>query len=264
MQDLKVTLVQSDLVWEDIPKNLDNFSRKLQILRGTTDLIVLPEMFSTGFAIQPEKVAETMDGQTLQWLKKTAADLNAVITGSIIVKENEKYYNRLVWMRPDGSFETYDKRHLFRLGGEHLKFSGGNKYLVMELKGWKIRPLICYDLRFPVWSKNVYANGQYKYDCLIYMANWPSRRNFAWKSLLVARAIENQAYLIGVNRIGNDNEGIPHSGDSVVLDFRGHALTRIPTDTEGIVTEELSYLQLTDFRTDFTVGLDWDRFSLEL
>jgi len=263
MQDLKITLVQADLSWENPQENLRNFGNKLTTLADKPDLIILPEMFSTGFAIHPEKVAETMDGTTFHWLKDKAAELNAVITGSIIIKEKDRFYNRLVWMRPDGSYECYDKHHLFRLGGEHLKFDSGNNHLVIELKGWKIRPLICYDLRFPVWSKNTFSNGNYEYDCLIYVAHWPARRNFAWKSLLVARAIENQAYLAGVNRVGNDNQGIPHSGDSVILDFRGHVLKEAKPDTECMITQELSYSQLADFRNDFTVGLDWDSFSLK-
>ncbi|MCK9616791.1 MAG: nitrilase family protein [Lentimicrobiaceae bacterium] len=263
MQNLTISIVQSDLFWENTQQNLDNFSEKISRIKVPTDLIVLPEMFSTGFTIEPENVAETMDGTAMQWLKNTALEKNCVTTGSLIIRENGNFYNRLVWMRPDGSYETYDKRHLFRMGNEHLRFSNGNKRLVTEINGWKIRPLICYDLRFPVWAKNSYSEGQYEYDLIIYVANWPGRRNFAWKHLLMARAIENQCYVAGINRIGTDVKGVAYQGNSIVLNFKGKPVIKLPPAVESIETVTLNYSKMQEFRNEFTVGLDWDGFEFK-
>lgn len=263
MQNLTISIVQSDLAWENTRQNLDNFSEKISRIKVPTDLIILPEMFNTGFAIEPEKVAGTMDGTAMEWLKNTALEKNCVVTGSLIIRENGKFYNRLVWMRPDRTFDFYDKRHLFRMGDEHLRFSNGSKRLVTEIKGWKIRPLICYDLRFPVWAKNSYSEGQYEYDLIIYVANWPGRRSYAWKHLLIARAIENQCYVAGANRIGIDGKGIPHQGDSMVLNFKGKPVVELPPSVEDTETVTLLYSKMQEFRNEFTVGLDWDSFSLE-
>lgn len=187
----------------------------------------------------------------------------AVICGSIVIRENEKYYNRLIWMQPDGQFQQYDKRHLFSMGGEHHKFTKGEESLFVELKGWKIKPLVCYDLRFPVWSKNNYTDGKYDFDLLIYIANWPAVRRDPWMSLLKARAIENQAYVIGVNRVGEDGKGLNHSGDSNIYNAKGQELIQQAMQSEFTETILLSKKDLNDFREKFTVGLDWDRFSIE-
>ena len=263
MNDLTVTLIQPDLQWEDKEKNLQKFEKLFQSKVQKQDLIILPEMFNTGFVVEPHAIAEAPDGPTIRWMAAQAALTGSVISGSLVVNENGHFYNRLVWMRPDGSFSTYDKRHLFRLGNEHLQFAQGSGTLVVELKGWKICPLVCYDLRFPVWSKNTFRNGIYGYDLLIYIANWPGRRSYAFRQLLIARAIENQSYVIGVNRIGMDGKGVLHQGDSAVLDFKGRHLVEIPPDVEDMETVTLDYSRLMEFREGFMVGLDWDVFTID-
>jgi predicted amidohydrolase len=263
MQDLKVSIVQSDLVWKDKTANLASFSYDIEQIEEKVDLIVLPEMFNTGFVIEPEDMAEAMEGESMQWLREKAQQTNAVICTSLIILENGNYYNRLLWIRPDGSFQQYDKRHLFSLGNENLKFTGGSESIVVELNGWKIKPLICYDLRFPVWSKNTFSNGEYEYDLLIYVANWPAARRDTWMSLLKARALENQSYTIGVNRIGRDGNGFPHVGDSNIYDAKGQKMIQQNSNTEFTETLLLSKKELVDFRNKFTVGLDWDRFLIE-
>lgn len=261
---LNVTIVQAPLAWADKKANLDYFSKILTPLVGKTDLVVLPEMFATGFVTDPKDTAESMSGNVMEWMTTTASDLNCAITGSITVKENGKFFNRLIFMRHDGTFETAEKRHLFRMANEHLSFTAGNKTLVVELNGWKIKPLVCYDLRFPVWSKNQYTDGKYEYDLLIYVANWPATRSYVWKSLLTARAIENLAYCVGVNRIGDDGHGLPHSGDSCVLDFKGREIVKAPAGEAFVKTIALDYPQLLDFRNRFDVGADWDLFQIQL
>lgn len=262
MQDLSVTIVQADLIWGDIDANLNNFSNLLDKLDADTDLIVLPEMFSTAFAVDNVNIAEGAEGEAFRWMNSTALKKNAAVVGSIFVKEGSSYYNRLVFMKPDGTYVTYDKRHLFRLAGEHEKFSPGDKRVIVDWKGWKILPLICYDLRFPVWSKNRYINNNYEYDCILYLANWPGRRNYAWNSLLVARAIENQSYVVGVNRIGQDGNDIPHQGDSAVYNCRGRSLISTVPNEISVKTVKLSYEDIASFRKSFTVGLDWDKFDI--
>jgi omega-amidase len=266
-QDLKVTLVQSDLHWEDPQKNLDMFDAKIAAI-SQTDLIILPEMFNTAFTMNAENLAETMEGKTLSWMRKKAEEKQCVITGSIIIKEENKYFNRLVWMRPEGTFETYDKRHLFRMANEHEHFSSGNKKNIVELKGWKILPLICYDLRFPVWSRNKKSPGgkeqsAMEYDILIYVANWPEKRINAWRTLLMARAIENQCYTIGVNRTGYDDNDNFYPGASVVIDPKGEKISKID-DKESVETVLLSAKELEEFRKSFPVGMDADGFEINL
>lgn len=263
MQDLKVSIIQSDLIWKDVDANLASFAYEIDQIQEEVDLIVLPEMFNMGFVVDPVDVAEEMEGKSMQWIRKQAKEKNAVICASIIIQENENYYNRLFWMLPDGNFQHYDKRHLFSLGGEHHQFTAGNESLVVELKGWKIKPLVCYDLRFPVWAKNNFLNGKYDYDLLIYIANWPASRRDPWMSLLKARAIENQAYVIGVNRIGEDGNGLAHAGDSNIYDAKGKKFIEHKSNTEFTETVLLSKQALDDFREKFTVGLDWDRFAIE-
>lgn len=259
MEDLRVTIVQSSLHWEDIDANIASFTQTLEAVKpATTDVIVIPEMFSTGFTMNTKAVGEGMDGKAVNWMKRTATKLQCVITGSILIKENNKFYNRLVWMRPDGTYETYDKRHLFRMGEENNNFTRGTKRLIVELKGWKICPLICYDLRFPVWSRNV----NMAYDCLIYVANWPDVRSYPWRQLLIARAIENQAYTVGVNRIGVDGLDMAYSGYSAVMDPKGQIISTTKPDTLSVETVTLSRKALDDFRKAFPLGLDADGFTL--
>ncbi len=254
MQDLKVTLIQTTLFWEQIEANLAMFDAKLEGLESPSDLIILPEMFSTGFSMNPHKLAETMDGRAVTWIREKAASMGAVVTGSIMIEQDGRYYNRLVWAEPGGRLATYDKKHLFRYAGEHKVYSPGNSLLTVSLKGWKIRPFICYDLRFPLWTRN-FDNA---YDLAIFVANWPQRRSAHWRCLLVARAIENQAYVIGVNRVGNDGNGYYHSGDSAVIDPAG---TTVFTMSHAPCTKTLtlSASQITRYRSAFPAWQDADK-----
>lgn len=262
IKPLVVSIMQAPLVWGDKTANLNYFKKEFAKISTPVDLIVLPEMFATGFVTDHEEISEPMGGEVMQWMKACASELKCVITGSIAIKEDSLLLNRLIWIRPDGSFEKYDKRHLFRMGNEHLKYSQGNESLIVELNGWKIKPLVCYDLRFPVWSKNRLIDDTYEYDLLIFVANWPASRYFAWQTLLAARAIENQAFCIGVNRIGEDGKGIPHRGGSVILDFKGKLLTGCEDNKPGIATLKLDYETLDHFRNQFRVALDWDKFEI--
>ncbi len=264
MQDLTITIIQSELAWEDIDANLENFGSKIKNIDQYHDLIILPEMFNSGFSVHPENFAELIDGKTMQWLKKQSRENNCTIVGSLVIKENGNYFNRLVWMQPDGRYHTYNKRHLFRMGEEHIVFSEGNNKIVIELKGWKIMPLICYDLRFPIWSKNTYNNDTFEYDILIYVANWPEIRSYLWKTLLKARAIENISYVVGLNRVGKDGNLIDHSGDSAIIDFQGELIEECPPFEESIITCTLNYDKLQKFRKDFNAGLDWDDFEINV
>ncbi len=257
MQTLRLTTVQSSLHWENVAANLKMFEHKLQALTGTTDLVVLPEMFTTGFSMNAKSLAEGVDGQTIRWLIKQAASINAAIIGSFIVVENGNYFNRAVVVFPDGTIQYYNKRHLFTLADEHLTFTAGDRLLIFEWKGWRICPLICYDLRFPVWSRNTD-----NYDLLIFMANWPHQRRQAWKSLLEARAIENQSYTVGVNRVGSDGTGHSYVGDTSIVDFAGNVLYRI-AKVEGISTLELSYEQQKEFRNKLQFLNDRDLFEIQ-
>jgi len=216
MQDLKIALVQSQLHWEDVDANLKTFEGRIKAIPEPVDIIVLPEMFSTGFSMNPSKLFETMNGKAVNWMKTTAKKANAVITGSLIIEENGHYYNRLIWMQPNGSFEYYDKRHLFSMAGEEKVFTPGDKKLIVTVKGWKICPMVCYDLRFPVWVRNVE-----NYDLLIFAANWPDKRIEHWRKLLQARAIENQCFVAGVNCVGKDGNGIEYSGHSLWVNSQG-------------------------------------------
>jgi len=263
MQNLKTAIVQTDIVWEDIDANLFNFDNELKQIDGAPDLIVLPEMFNTGFTMNVEKCAENENGKTVSWLKKKAADKDCIIAGSLLVNEAGKFYNRMFWVSPDGSYESYDKRHLFRMGLEHHTMSQGLSKKIVQLHKWKINLQICYDLRFPVWSKNNFNNDQYDYDCLLYIANWPEVRNHAYKSLLLARAIENQSFVIWVNRVGYDGNQIYHSGDSMVIDPFGKILAEASPGAKEMLSVELNSLQLNEFRNNFKVGLDWDKFHID-
>jgi len=258
---LRVTAIQSDLAWHDAPANRQRFEKLLQPLAGLTDLIVLPEMFTTGFTMAAEQVAESANGPTVDWLRKMAASANATITGSIVTQEDNHYFNRLIWMRPDGTHASYDKRHLFRMAQEHQHFAAGHERIVVDIDGWKICPLVCYDLRFPVWSRNRLGTAG-GYDVLIYVANWPERRRYAWQTLLRARAIENLSYCVGVNRVGRDGQGIDYKGDSAVIDFLGQPLTEASED-EFVATVPLERAALDSFRAKFPAHLDADAFDVK-
>lgn len=261
MSNLRVTIVQSSLHWEDAATNRAMFAQKLQHI-SDTDVIILPETFTTGFSMKPQSLAEQTQGDTVFWMKQLAAEKKTVVTGSILLEENNKYYNRLLWVQPDGEVLKYDKRHLFSLTGEDKVMSPGNSKLVAQLNDWKIRPLICYDLRFPVWSRNrLMQNGEAEYDVLFYVANWPERRSHAWKQLLVARAIENQCYVVGVNRVGNDGNDIYHCGDSLVIDPLGQVLFHA-NDEEVVHTIEINRDNLLSVRQQFSFLADADDFEL--
>ncbi|QNF31676.1 amidohydrolase [Adhaeribacter swui] len=258
MPDLRITLIQTPLQWHDRAFNLEMLAHKIEEITEPTDLIILPEMFTTGFSMQAPELAESMQGPSLHWLQNMAKATGAVITGSLIVMDKDNYYNRLIWMQPDGRYTYYDKKHLFRIAGETEVYAPGTDKLIVELNGLKICPLICYDLRFPVWSRNV----QNQYDVLLYVANWPAKRNIAWKTLLAARAIENVAYVVGVNRIGEDDNGHQYSGDSMVINYKGDILFNA-ADEAITQTITLSQQELMDFRQSFPTHLDADAFRLE-
>ncbi len=257
MCDLNITLVQTGLFWEDRERNLEKFSRIAENLARPTDVVILPEMFNTGFSMNAAALAEAMDGPSVSWLAEAAAWKRCVFVGSVIIREGGRHFNRLIWMRPDGSFTYYDKRHLFRVAGENEHFTAGTRRLVVDLGNWRVCPMICYDLRFPVWSRN---RGDY--DCLIYIANWPKPRRSAWKVLLRARAIENQSYVIGLNRIGRDGLGMVFSGDSAVFDPKGIRLSRTRPHEESVEAVTLSYQKLMDYRDKFQVLHDADGYEL--
>ena len=261
MQHLKLTLVQSSLFWGEKERNLEMFTGKLRDLHDT-DVIILPEMFNTGFMTDPLPYGEPMESSTLQWMRETAGEKDSAVCGSFIAVEEGRFYNRLVWMRPDGTYDHYDKRHLFRMAGEHEKFDLGERRLVTSWRGWRICPMVCYDLRFPVWSRNRYVEGRYEYDLLIYIANWPEIRSGAWKTLLPARSVENLCVVAGVNRVGPDGNGIAHSGDSAITGPEGSYIHRCPSHAEETATLALHHGELADFRNRFRAGEDWDRFAI--
>ena len=262
MQDLTLTLVQDTLAWEDPQANRAHFEKVLTDLPGRQDLILLPEMFSTGFTMNPASVAEKSDGPTFRWMQQQAQKTNSVLCGSLVIEEEGRYYNRLFWVHPDGSHQKYDKRHLFRMAGEHKCYSDGKKKIFPEIKGWKILPLICYDLRFPVWSRNCFKNNAYDYDLLIYVANWPSVRVHAWSKLLLARALENISYVAGVNRVGHDGQGIEYNGESALVSPKGFVLSNFESGKASVETHTLSSEELKNLRTTFPVGLDADSFEI--
>jgi omega-amidase len=263
MSTLVLTLIQTKLFWEDAVANRNMLEEKINSIKEKTEVIILPEMFSTGFSMQPEKLAEKMDGETIEWMKNISAKKEIIITGSLMIKEDERYFNRLIWMLPNGNYGYYDKRHLFAYGDEHNHYSRGSKRLIASAKGMKINLQVCYDLRFPVWARqsSSFANNEHEYDILIYVANWPERRAFAWKTLLQARAIENQCYVIGVNRIGEDGNKIYYAGDSMVINAMGEILY-YKKDEEDIFTIELNKQHVEEVRTRFPFWKDADRFVI--
>lgn len=256
MPTLNVSIVQADLHWHDAGKNRDQFSTAIQSIEEQTDLIVLPEMFTTGFSMDAPSLAEPMDGETVVWMKEIANDRKSAICGSLIISEGEKFFNRFICVEPNGSMTTYDKRHLFRLADEHNHYAQGNEIQTFELNGFRICPMICYDLRFPVWSRN-----RDNYDLLLYVANWPSRRHNAWATLLRARAIENLSYLAGVNRIGLDGNDLPYIGGSAIIDYLGNDLADLG-DQQGTATATLDLDALQEFRDRFAFHKDADDFSI--
>ena len=267
--DLKVTIIQSDLHWENSRENLTMFSAKIASIAVPTDVIVLPEMFNTGFSMLSEKLAETMNGETVTWMKAQAQKSGAVVVGSLIIEEYNNFYNRLVWVQPDGDYYIYDKRHLFRMADEHKSFSPGKERLIVNYKGWRICPMICYDLRFPVWGRNkklsvdscqLLENNQQEYDILIYIANWPEARKTHWIKLLDARAIENQCYVVGVNRIGEDGNGFSYSGNTVVINYMGEPISSVQEKTAAVETITLSMSDLATWREKFPLSKDGDEF----
>lgn len=254
--DLTVTLLQPDIHWEDAAANHALYDSMLKTVPVESRLVLLPEMFTTGFTMHAKEVAETMDGETMQWMASRASELDAIVCGSLVIRELDHYYNRLIWMRPDGSYESYDKRHLFSMAGEDKVYTPGQKRLVLDLDGWSVFPQVCYDLRFPVWARNTID-----YDLYINVANWPERRSYPWRSLLVARAIENQAYVVGINRVGKDENGIYYHGGSCFIDPVGEVLDYYEHES-GVYTKTLSKKHLTETRQRFPFLQDRDRFTI--
>jgi predicted amidohydrolase len=263
MSDLTISIIQTDLFWEDKTANLEMFERKIMGISEKTEVIILPEMFTTGFSMRPKVFAETMDGYSVEWMKRIAAQKKAILTGSLIIEEDGLYYNRLIWMLPNGVYGHYDKRHCFSLAGEDEHYCSGAKRLIASVKGWRINLCICYDLRFPVWTRQVISEDieQPEYDLLVYVANWPDRRVHAWRTLLPARAIENQCFVVGVNRVGHDGNGVYHSGYSLISDPLGE-VCHLLTHEEGIITTTLVKKQLDDVRTQMPFWKDGDPFLI--
>ncbi len=269
MADLTVTLIQTDLYWEDIDANLQMLDQKINSIDEPTEVVILPEMFTTGFSMHPAKLAQPMDGSALRWMKQKAKEKNIILTGSLIIAEEGKYYNRLIWMQPDGRFGQYDKRHLFAYAGEDKQYAAGNKRLIASVNGWKVCLSVCYDLRFPVWTRQSpslspmgkESNGEGLYDLLVCVANWPASRDMAWKALLQARAIENQAFVVGVNRVGADGNRIAHNGDSSLVDPRGGIIYQLYGE-EDIFTFTLPKQLVEMTRGEFPFLKDADKFRI--
>ena len=262
MSTLSITTIQTNLHWEDKSANLKMLEEKINSILEKTEVVVLPEMFSTVFSMKPELLAETMDGETIQWMKRVSAQKKIILTGSVIIKDGEDYFNRLIWMLPTGQYGVYDKRHRFAFAGEDNHYTAGSKRLIASVKGWKINLQVCYDLRFPVWARQQPKAEGTEYDVLIYVANWPERRSHAWKTLLQARAIENQCYVVGVNRVGNDGNNIYHSGDSMVIDPMGEVLYT-KKDDEDIFTTLLDKDHLQTIREKLPFLKDADDFKIQ-
>ena len=276
MSTITITIIQTKLQWEDKAANLHMLREKIFSIQEKTEIVVLPEMFSTGFSMKPETLAESMDGDTVNWMKEIAAERKIILTGSVIIKESmpgtqgDHFYNRLIWMLPNGQYGFYDKRHRFAYAGEDDHYTAGTKRLIASVKGWKVNLQVCYDLRFPVWARQsprvtpgqgAAEQASLEYDLLIYVANWPERRSIAWKTLLQARAIENQCYVVGVNRVGNDGNNIHHSGDSMIVDPLGEILYH-KKDDEDIFTLTINKEHLQTIREKFPFWRDADDFTI--
>lgn len=262
MSTLTLTGIQTSLHWEDPAANLNMLEEKIKSISCQTEIVVMPEMFSTGFSMKPGELAETMEGETVKWMKRIAAEKKVILTGSVIIEEGKEYFNRLIWMLPNGQYGYYDKRHLFAYAREDEHYTSGNKRLIASVKGWKLNLLICYDLRFPVWARQQQHSGGPEYDVLIYVANWPEKRIHAWKTLLQARAIENQCYVMGVNRVGKDGNDIYYSGDSMVIDPMGEVLYH-KSHEEDIFTATLYREKIEEVRTRLPFWKDGDRFIIQ-
>lgn len=256
-ETLKVAVVQFDSVWENPSANRSKIDEWLFQTAKDTDVIFLPEMFTTGFSMNVDGLAEPMDGETVRWMKKCSSVHQLALCGSLIIREDDRYFNRLLFVEPSGEVHFYNKRHLFKMGNEEKHFQQGTERLIIDYKGWRICPLICYDLRFPVWARN-----RNEYDILVYSANWPQTRTEVWNTLLKARAIENQAYVVGANRVGVDGNIISYSGNSQLIDPKGNILSAIGDHLKGIVSARFLYSELMKFRTDFPVLNDADLFKL--
>ncbi len=269
MSSLTITLIQTSLFWEDKKANLQMLLQKIESIKERTEVIILPEMFSTGFSMNTKSLSEEMDGETIKWMKKITSSKKVILTGSIIIHEDGKYFNRLIWMLPDGNFGYYDKRHLFAFANEDKHYTPGNKRFIASVKGWKINLLICYDLRFPVWARQSHQRNytgkeelqQPEYDLLVYVANWPDKRIPAWKTLLQARAIENQSYVIGVNRVGTDAQNINYCGHSMMIDPMGEIIYERPNE-EDVFTFTLQKEKLHEVREKLPFLKDSDEFTL--
>jgi len=266
LQPLTVTLVQGATRWHDAEANRDYYGNLVRAHAGATDLFVLPETFLSGFSNDTRASAETMDGPGVAWLRALATEVGATITGSLAIREGDTVYNRLLWATPYGDLQQYDKRHLFRMAGEHTRYGGGSERLIVELKGWRILPQVCYDLRFPVWlrnRRNEEASGGMDYDLALFVANWPAPRRQPWRTLLRARAIENLSYVIGVNRVGVDGNDLPYAGDSAVLDPVGEPLIELGAQ-EQVATVRIDPAPLLAHRERFPAWMDADAFQLRL
>lgn len=256
---LRLSLVQSDLVWGDVDANLEQFANKLSALKNKSDLIILPEMFTSGFMMTGKETIASYIDKTLAWMTQQARELNACIMGSVIVNKGDTFYNRMYMVSADGALSTYDKRHLFRMGNEHEHFDAGKQKGIVKIGEWRIRPIVCYDLRFPVWSRN-----QQDYDLLVCVANWPDARRDVWNTLLKARAIDNQCFVAGINRVGTDGMNFTYAGDSSLIDARGQILGQCEDYKDDIQTINISLEDLQNFRTKFPVYLDADDFEIRL
>ena len=264
MKDLNITLIQTDIIWENIDANLKQYETKYlsKIKPNQTDLILFPELFSTGFSMQTKQLAETMNGKTIKWMQQWADKLNCQIGGSLIIEENNQYFNRFLIVSKNGIETHYDKRHLFRMGEENEHFTAGNNRIIYDLNGWKILLQVCYDLRFPVYARNQTINTEKEYDALIYVANWPEVRSKIWSTLLKARAIENQAYCIGLNRVGVDGNDINHSGNSAIINPWGETVKNLTPNTQFVENIPLQSSVFEDIKTKFPAYLDADQFHL--
>lgn len=259
MSKIRISLIQSNLVWENIAQNIKNFEIKINELKGKTDIVLLPEMFTTGFSMNPKQLAQTMTGDTVSWMKKQSAENDFAIGGSLIITENNKYYNRFIFVEPSGLIHYYDKHHLFSITGENNDYTAGNARTIIKYKGFRFLLQICYDLRFPVFMRN-----KNDYDAILLVANWPERRNEAWKQLLIARAMENQCYIAAVNRVGNDGNNISHTGDSMILDYAGRILVSAKPFNEEVINSEFNIENLKDALEKFSAWKDADEFKLSL
>ena len=257
MPQLNITLIQPDIVWEDKEANLQQYTQLIAGIKEKKQVVVLPEMFTTGFSMAPERLAEKMDGPSVNWMKDIARQHKCILTGSLIIEEEGKYYNRLIWMQPDGKYGHYDKRHLFGYANEDQHYHNGNRKLITSVNGFRICLLVCYDLRFPVWSRNMGDD----YDVLVYIANWPERRSLAWKTLLQARAIENMSYVIGVNRVGKDGKDIIYSGDSSIISPLGEIIWQ-HSNTPAVHTISIDKDLVTSTRAQFPFLQDADKFMI--